>query len=163
MANIGQFEIDVENEAQEAQSFDALPDGNYPAIATASELKDTKLGNGKYLAVTFEIIDGDFRCRKLWANLNIVNPSAQAEKIGRAELASLCKAIGVVNPKESEELHDTPVMLTVRKDKADPTRNVIKGYAPVGDAFEVPVAKPAPKAAASAAKPAATGKKPWQK
>jgi len=161
MANIGQFGIDVENEAQEAQSYDALPDGNYPAIATASELKDTKAGNGKYLSITFEIIDGEAKGRKLWANLNIVNPSSTAEKIGRAELASLCKAVGIANPKESEELHDSPVLLTVRKDKADPTRNVIKGYSSVGDAFEV-AEKPAPKAAAPAAKPA-TGKKPWQK
>jgi len=162
MANIGQFEIDVENEAQEAQSFDALPDGQYPAMVTASELKDTKAGNGKFLALTFEVIDGDFKGRKLWANLNIVNPSAVAEKIGRAELASLCKAVGVANPKESEELHDVPVIITVRKDKRDATRNEIKGYAPVGEAFEVPESKPVTKAA-PVAKPAATGKKPWQK
>lgn len=163
MANIGQYEIDVETEAQDQQSYDALPDGQYPAIATASEIKDTKAGNGKFLAVTFEIIDGDHKGRRLWQNMNIQNPSTQAERIGRAELAVLCKACGIKNPTESEELHDIPVLLTVRRDRNDATRNVIKGVSAVGDAFEVPAAPAAaPKAAPVKAAPVA-GKKPWQK
>jgi len=159
--NMSSLNLDVEQEAQEAKSFDALPDGQYPAIVGTSEIKTTKAGNGQYLSLTFEIIDGDYKSRKLWSNLNIVNPSTTAEKIGRAELASLCKAAGVMNPQDSQELHDIPVLITVRKDKDDATRNVIKGYNAVGDAYEVPV-KVAPKAAAPATKPA-TAKKPWQK
>jgi hypothetical protein len=159
MSNLAQFNIDVESEAQEARSFSPLPDGNYPAIVTGSELKDTKAGNGKYLSLAFEVIDGEHKGRKLWTNINIQNPNPTAEKIGRSELANLCKAVGVLAPQTSEELHDIPVILTVRLDKQDATRNAVKGYAPVGDAFEVPVKAEPPK---QAPKPA-TGKKPWQK
>lgn len=160
MSDLSKLNIDVENEAQEAANYDALPDGDYVAILTASEMKETKAGNGQYLSVTAEIIDGDHKGRKVWDNLNVVNPSAVAEKIGRAQLAALCKAVGVDNPQDSEELHNKPLVIAVRKDKQDKTRNVIKGYKPVGDAYEPgaggndsfePDEKPAPK------------KKPWQK
>lgn len=159
--DLTKFNIDVENEAEESRDFSPLPDGQYPAIVTVSEIKDTKAGNGQFLALTFEVIDGDHKGRKVWANLNIQNPSAACEKIGRAQLASLCKAVGVMNPQDSQELHDIPLVIRIGKDKGDPNRNDVKGYSQIGDAYEPPVEEKK----AAPAKPAAPAakKKPWQK
>ncbi len=56
-----------------AATYDVLPAGKYLAMAVASELKPTKTGSGEYLQITFEIIDGQFKGRKIWDRLNIRN------------------------------------------------------------------------------------------
>jgi len=154
--NLADYNIDVENEAQ--PEFKPLPVGDYTCIITNSELKDTQAGNGKLLAVTFEVVDGEYAGRALWTNLNIQNPSDVAEKIGRSQLASICKAVGVMNPQDSEELHATPLVVKVGLDKKDPSRNACKAFRAIDDT--TPVAAPAP--VKEAPKPTAS-KKPWQK
>lgn len=173
--NLSKYNIDVENEAEDARIFDPLPDGHYEAIITKSEMKETKAGNGEFLALTFEIIDGDFEGRLAWANINLRNANDTVERIGRSQLASICKAVGIMNPQESEELHDKPLVITVRRDKKDNTRNVIKGYASAdGTHAEAPAeSKPEPKPEPKAEPKAepkeeprprkAVGEKPWNK
>jgi hypothetical protein len=127
MANLGNFNASE----VETTTFEAIPAGKYVAVITDSLLKPTKSGNGSYLELAFEVIDGDLKGRKVWARLNLDNPNATAVKIARSELASICKAVGVLQPKDSTELHNLPLVITV-KQKADAegeVRNEIKGYA----------------------------------
>jgi hypothetical protein len=164
--NLSKYNIDVETESKAASDFTPLPEGHYEAIISKTELKKTQSGDGEYLAVTFEVIEGEYENRKAWANLNIANKSATAEKIGRAHLAAICKAVGVYNPNESEELHDKPLVITIRKDAKDPTRTKVTAFASVdGRHAEKPAeseAKPEPKAEPEPEKPVSK-KKPWQK
>ena len=44
--------------------------GQVLAVVSESELKPTKTGGGKYLQLTFQIIDGEFKGRLVWARLN---------------------------------------------------------------------------------------------
>ena len=53
-----------------AASYDVLPKGKYLAMAIASELKATKTGTGEYLQITFEVLDGQFKSRKIFERLN---------------------------------------------------------------------------------------------
>lgn len=153
MTNLAALKLNVEDEAR--PNFEALPPGDYVAVASDSEMKSNKGNDGQHLSVTFDIVEGKMEGRKLWANYNVVNPNPDAEKIGRSELAALCKAVGVANPKDSSELHGKPVVLVVGIDKKDASRNAIKGYkaATSGSA-------PAPSAQA---KPAASTKPPWKR
>ena len=112
-------------------SFDPIPNGDYLCIITASEEKATKSGNGSYLELEFEVIDGPFKGRKLWDRLNLANPNELAVKIARATLSAICRAVGIMEPKDSCELHDLPLSVKVRLDKrsdTDELSNVIKGY-----------------------------------
>ena len=53
--------------------FSPVPIDDYLSMIVASEQKDTKSGNGgKYLNLTFEIIDGEFKGRKIFDTLNLV-------------------------------------------------------------------------------------------
>ena len=90
----------------------------------------TKSGSGAYLELTFQIVEGEVKNRLLWARLNLDNPNAMAVKIARAELSSLCRAVGVLEPKDSCELHNLPVVLSVKQktDADGEVRNEIKGY-----------------------------------
>jgi hypothetical protein len=117
-------------QVEPATEFEPLPAGKYLAVITNSELKPTKAGNGSFLELTFEVIEGQFQSRKLWARLNLENQNALAVKIARAELSALCRSVGVMEPRDSTELHNLPLVITV-KQKADADgeiRNEIKAY-----------------------------------
>ena len=112
--------------------FDPIPAGKYLAVITASEMKPTKNNNGHFLELTFQVIDGQYKNRLLWARLNLDNPSPQAVQIARGELSAICRAVGVMQPKDSVELHNLPLMVTVKCKNREDTGNVvneIKGYA----------------------------------
>lgn len=111
--------------------FDPIPAGKYLAVITASEMKPTKNNNGHFLELTFQVIDGQYKNRLLWSRLNLDNPSPQAVQIARGELSAVCRAIGVMQPKDSVELHNLPLMVTVKCKNREDTGDVvneIKGY-----------------------------------
>ena len=111
-------------------SRDAIPSGTYEAVVTDSEMKATKNGLGMGINLTFEIVsEGPAKGRKVFVWINYEHPKAEAQRIGREELASLCKAVGVDNLTDTNQLHNLPLMVTVGVDRNDPTRNVVKKYA----------------------------------
>lgn len=115
----------------EPNSFGTLPANKYIAVITESEWKETKSKTGRYLKLSFEIIEGEFKGRKLWAQLNLENPNADAVRIARGELSAICRAINIMTPKDSVELHNLPMEITVvcKKGQDDEIKNEIKGYA----------------------------------
>lgn len=120
------------NEVDPNFAFEPIPAGKYLALITESEMKPTKSGAGQYLQFTFQIIDGEYKGRLVWSRLNLDNPNATTVKIARAELSAICRAVGVLAPKDSVELHNVPLVVTVGLKKRDDTGemgNVIKGYA----------------------------------
>ena len=128
MANLQGFNA---NEVEPATDFDPVPAGKYLAVITESEVKPNKAGTGSYLQLTFQIIDGDYANRFLWARLNLDNPNATAVKLARAELSAICRAVGVMTPKDSVDLHDLPLVIKVKcKKRADTGEltNELAGY-----------------------------------
>ena len=110
--------------------FEVIPAGEYPAIITEIEEKPTKDGAGKRLNLKIQIIDGKYQNRTLFDGLNTVNKSAIAQQIGRAQLKSICVALNKPNPKDSSELLNKALMITIKigKDQQDNPRSEIKGY-----------------------------------
>jgi hypothetical protein len=120
------------NDVEPTSDFEPIPAGKYLAMITESEMKPTKTGGGHYLQLTFQILDGPYKNRFVWARLNLDNANATAVKIAHGELSALCRAIGVMVPKDSLELHNLPLSITVkcktRKDTGE-VQNEIKGFA----------------------------------
>ena len=153
MANLNGFDA---NNVEPAAGFDPIPTGKYLAIITETSMKPTKSGVGNYLEITFQVIDGEFKGRLLWSRLNLDNPNATTVKIARAELSAICRAVGVMAPKDSIELHNLPLVITVGCKKRDDTgdlTNEIKGYEAKQHV--------APAPAAGAATPGSTP--PWKR
>ena len=118
--------------------FEPIPAGKYEAMITESEMKPTKAGTGHYLQLTFQIIEGEYKNRFLWARLNLDNPNATAMKIAQAELSAICRAVGVMAPNDSVDLHDLPLIVNVRCRKREDTgeiTNDIKGYVKKVESF----------------------------
>lgn len=134
------------SQVPEQQEFSALPEGAYVVIATASEMKPTKSGQGEFLQFTFEVLDGPQKGRKLWARLNLKNQNQTAVDIAQRELGAICRAVGVLKPIDSAELHNRPLLITVTVERDDRNRenNAIKKYEPVNSGAAAPMAAAAP-------------------
>ena len=117
------------NEVEPSTGYDPIPAGKYQAVITESEMKPTRTGNGQYLQLEFEIIEGEYKNRKVWARLNLENANA-----------------------------DAVLTITVRckKNQDDEIVNEIKGYGPRTSLSGVAAAKPAtppPQSGANSAPP----------
>lgn len=129
MATLTNFDA---NQVDPAAQFDPIPAGKYIAVITESEFKPTRAGDGQYLELTFQIVDGAHRGRLVWSRLNLENRNDTTVKLARGELSSICRAIGVMQPRDSIELHNIPLEITVglkRRDDSGEFKNVIRGYA----------------------------------
>jgi len=128
MANLNGFNA---SEVEPAARFEPIPAGKYVALITESELKPTKAGTGHYLQLTFQVQDGEYKGRILWSRLNLDNPNATAVQIARSELSAICRAVGVMEPKDSVDLHNLPLVIDVKCRKradTDEITNEIGGY-----------------------------------
>ncbi len=119
------------NEVEPSSVYETIPAGKYQAVITESEMKTTKSGTGQYLKLEFEVIEGEYKGRKLWANLNLNNPNQQAVDIARKELSAICHAVNVMQLGDSVELHNLPLTIVVKiaTDQYGEPQNIIKGYA----------------------------------
>lgn len=128
MADLRGFDA---NTVEPQTGFDPLPAGRYVAVITESEDRPNKSGVGSHLALTFEVIEGEFKGRKLWARLNLHHPNATVVAIARAELSAICRAVLVMAPKDSCELHGLPLTIQVKRKKRSDNGEVvneISGY-----------------------------------
>lgn len=129
MADLRGFDA---NQVEPSNDFDTIPAGKYVALITQTEMKPNKAGTGHYLQFTFQIIEGEFKNRLLWARLNLDNPNPAAVQFARAELSAICRAVGVLAPNDSVDLHNLPLVVSVtcrkRKDTGE-IANEIKNYA----------------------------------
>ena len=133
-------------------SRDAIPSGTYEAVVTDSETRATKNGNGMGINLAFEILsEGPAKGRKLFTWINYENQNAKAQQIGREELASLCKAVGVTELEDTVQLHNLPLVITVGVDRNDPTKNVVRAYKAKAAQTQQPAQK----------SPQASGAAPW--
>ena len=141
------------NNVPPTSPFDPIPNNSYRAHATESEVKPTASGTGKYLQITWEVLDGEFKGRKVWQRLNIVNANAQAQEIAQRELSAICHATGVLKLTNSAQLHHIPVMLkvVVKKDGDRDPQNEVKKVSSVDGAKTATAAKGASSPAAAAA------------
>ena len=145
--------------------FAIVPKGDYTAICVGTGWKPTKAGDGEYLQLDWEILEGEHRGASQTSRLNLKNKNATAVKIAQSELSSICRATGVMRPRDSDEFKNKPILLKVdveeRKDKPGSYSNRIKGYSPLG-AQQAPTAAPASVAQAAVAA-VSTPTPPWRR
>jgi len=173
MANLNGFNA---NNVKPSQSFDPIPAGKYLATITTSEMLPTNNRNGQFLKLEFVVADGEYKGRKLWSRLNLNNPSAQAVEIAQRQLSAICHAVGVLEPRDSVDLHNLPLVVKVKIGKnnntGEPT-NEITGYEAKGSTATPqgsqqappppPHHQPAMAGAGVPSAPSAPATAPWQR
>lgn len=140
-----------------ATAFEPIPAGWYVAQISDSAVNPAKSGKGMRMSLTFDIIDGDFKNRKIFAGLNIQHENPETEAWAQKDLSAICHSVGVIDLKDTAQLHMKPLMINVKVRPASggyEASNDIKGYKQA-TAGSAPVGGPA--AAANSVTP------PWQK
>ena len=111
--------------------FSPLAAGIYNAQITDVTPKVTKAGNGQYLSLQFTVTTDAGNERRVWANLNLVNPNPVAEDIAKKDLATICKAVGFTKLQDEQLLLGKKLAIKVA---VDGDRNNIKGYKAIAGA-----------------------------
>ena len=142
-----------------------IPKGTYLAHVIESDLQPLKSGNGEALKLVFEVIDGDYKGRKVIERLNIVHTNAQAQNIAQSQLSALCHAIQVIELRDSAMLHYKPVRIsvTIREQAGYDPQNSVNGFEPAGGAMPAHTPAAAPFQQGSSAAPAANSAPAWAK
>lgn len=115
---------------QPQQSFSVLPAGKYIAQVVDSDVKTNKSNTGQYLSLQFEILDGEFKGRRVFSNITVNHQNITAQEIGQSQLSSLCRAVGVMQLTETSQLHGRPLKIDVkiRQDAQYGDQNDVKGF-----------------------------------
>src|SRR5574343_1066236 len=147
-----------------ASANEPLPAGTYNCIAIESAVKALKSGNGNAIAITFQVVDGQFAKRRIWANINYQHNNPTAQQIGQQQLSGLMHAVGIIGKLgDTSRLHNKPlkVKVKIRKDDQYGDKNEVVAFEAAGPAATgLPPSMPAAPAANAA--PAAPTT-PWAK
>ena len=86
-------------------------------MITDAEIRHTKDGQGTYMRLALDVQGGQYQGRKIFHNLTRENRNNVAKEIGERQLSQICHAIGVLEPKEKEDILFKPLVavLKIRK------------------------------------------------
>jgi len=121
------------NKDELEEVVEPVPAGDYIVVIIDSEYKENKSGTGNLLSLKYQIVDGHFKGRILFNNLNLEHVNKQAQEIARRSLNSIGVATGIEEIQDSAQLHNIPMMVSVSvKDSPDfGKQNSIKKHFPV--------------------------------
>ena len=126
MANLS--DLDMNNvQAQPVRRL--LPEGDYQAVISGSEMKPPKTGGPDVLALTLKVQNHpEYNGSTLWDNL-CVRHAGTAGTIAKERLKAIMDAVGLASVSESQQLHDRLLTVTVvhREHKGE-MRAQVKGY-----------------------------------
>ncbi len=117
MGNLSALGFDA-NEV-EPNTFKPVPNGWYKLIVVDSDYGPNKQNTGSNLFLEFEVLEGEHKGKKVRKWLCLEHPKATVQEIAKAQFSGLCRAISVLAPNDSAELHDKPFMGYVAVKKRD--------------------------------------------
>jgi hypothetical protein len=98
--------------------FEAIPTGWYNVAMDESSMVPTKDGAGTYLKCRFDVLDGQFKGRKVYHNLNLKNANPQTVEIAYKQLSAIAHAVGILQVTDTAHLHGRPLKIKVVKTPA---------------------------------------------
>lgn len=160
MAN---FSFDASQVAPDEGRLGAIPAGWYPVAVDETEMKPTSSGDGAYLNVRFNVLDGPYKNSKVWHRFNTKNASEKAVEIGYKQLSALMHAVKVMKMDRTEQLHNVPLFVKLKfvpPEGQYDSKNEISAFREINDAaakagFQGTIGAGAPAAAKTVVPPAA--------
>lgn len=132
---MGNLNLNIDEIKPVSTDYSLLPAGWYEAWIDEAEVKTTKAGNGQYLKVRYEILEGEYANAKVFQNYTVKHANSKAVEIGLGQLSKLCKDLGMAGiVDDSSELLNKRVMIKV---------GIQQGTGDYGDQNKVVDTKPA--------------------
>lgn len=152
----------IDFDSQNVPAAPVLPEGDYECLIVKSDIKTTKKGDGRYVALELVVVDGDYKKWVLFDNITLDNPSEKATAMGQRKFSKLVTSCGHLKIDDTSELHNIPIVASVKiEDNGEfGDQNRITKYRKIGEATETETAsRSAPKRPQAAV--AGGGKPPW--
>jgi len=154
----GGFNADV---IEPIGSFKPIPVGDYLAMITKIELKDSKARedkpSSKYQQLEFKLIgDGPYKNRIVW---DILSHSEKAQEFTQRKISGMCRAVGLHHISDTDELKNKPMIISLGIQKGEggyDDKNNIKEYKTADGKSVSGSAKPGTEPST------ATQKMPWE-
>lgn len=116
------FQFDVSTIDPYVGGGEPLPTGTYPMAISAMEcVPNTKAETGHNLKMTYTVIEGEFKGRKVFENLNLWHKtSSQAVEIAWKHLSSIGRAVGVMQGNDLTVLANKPMLVDISLEPGTP-------------------------------------------
>ncbi len=116
------------------EGFDPIPAGDYVLMMVGSEMKESKQNaNNKYMNWRAQVAEGPHKGRTLFEIMNLGHEKEDVRKIAQGQLSALCRAVGIMQVRNSAELYNRPFGAKVTIEKyEDKFSNKIKSYHALG-------------------------------
>lgn len=154
-------------DAVQSNGFEPIPAGTYQLRAVDMEMKDTKAGTGKYIAVEFVVVGGQYDDRRIFENYNVVNTNATAVEIALSNIKDWIIATGgnasgelklsAIQSLEGKTFNAKVAISVDKSGQYDDSNKIKKFLAPSASQQTQEFAHKAPE------QNAPSGKKPWEK
>jgi len=138
MADLGDLNFNADE--HDDVSFGVIPKGWASVIISGIKKVESKNKPGNhYLNVEYTVQTEGFKGRKLWSIINLWNTNSTAVEIAQRDFAGICRAVGVMCPRDTAELLNIPLGINIghRDYKGDPQEDV-KGYCSEADLLDKP-------------------------
>lgn len=109
-----------------SRGFEPIPAGDYNLTIVDASQQLTKAGDGEYLKIKFEVVDGEHAGRYVWQNYNLKNKNDMAVQIGKSQLKSML--LNASYDKEQVDLNDLMGLEVVGVVRIKEGQNTIAGY-----------------------------------
>lgn len=118
---------------QPAVALTPVPEAWYKVVILKSNIKSTAKGDGGYLELQCNVIEGQYQGRTIYWNLNLFNPSQQAVEIAYKTLSAICHCVGQYQVADQNTpdnvvpmLHNVPlyIWVTIQKGEKGEMNNV---------------------------------------
>lgn len=125
--------------------IDPIPAGDYTCMIIDSDMKPTKNGQGQYLELIMQVIDGPYANRLLWDRITLVHPNNKTVEIAQRQLSAICHAVGVIQVQDSAQLHNRPIIVRVKfvQDQRYGDKNEVGSYKAIAGQQQSSPAQPA--------------------
>lgn len=144
------------------QTTSVIPAGKYTVVIEESELKSLNSGKGDGLNLRMRVVEGQYQNRVLFSLLCVRHENEQTQQIAQQQLSAICRAVGVGLLSDTVQLHNKPLIATVkiRKSEQYGDQNSVSAYEP---ASANSASFTAPQVPASPSQPSGGATPPWAK
>ena len=112
--------LNFNTEDVEPSGFEPLPEGEYKVILQSADGPiETANKTGSYLKLKFQVIEGEFKNRIVFENLNLwrtgnTEKDKTTIRIAQSRLRDLCLAVGKTRIKDTMELVNKPLIVRLK-------------------------------------------------
>lgn len=118
----GAFDATQYNPAQGSGQFDV---GRHKVVVESSKIDATKAGDGGMIIFGLKSIEGPSQGQTMDYRINLYNASAKAVEVAQRQFSALCHVVGIFHVQDTQQLHNIPFMVDVRKQTSDERYNEI--------------------------------------